>query len=182
MSEESYIAHNSFKFGSLDMWDEWELRVLDVVDYLKPRLRSKKKQIPERDGSYDFGAEYYDERVLSLKCIRMSDITRHFQHELAYALAEKSQIRLYDDPSKYYVGRIYSEPELMPIRNGGLQVTLEFTCEPFLRGLAVTESFSNMVYLPDYHGTRRTPTVITIKNTGNTAISGIRIIMQNKRS
>lgn len=179
---ESFIENNSFKFGNVDMWDAWQLRILDVVDILKPRLRARKKQLPLRDGEYDFGAKYYEERNLTLKCIRMSDITRHEQHELAYALQQKSQIRLYDDPEKYYTGRIYDEVELQPIRNGGLQIMLKFRCDPFLIRNSITDVFDGNVYYPNYHGTVNSPTIITIKNTGSVPVSGIRIILQNKRS
>lgn len=169
MSSESFTEYNSFKFGEVDMWDSWQLRILRVHDFLKPKLRPRKVQIPQRDGEYDFGAEYYDERLLTLECIRMENITRHEEHELALVLSGKNRIRLYDDPEKYYIGRIYTEPELTQIRNGGMRVTLEFTCEPFLYGQTKTEAFVNQQYVPNYAGTAPTPTYIVIRNA---AVSG----------
>lgn len=179
---DTFLEHNSFKFGTIDMWEKWQLRILDVVDYLKPKLRSRKVNVPLRHGDYDYGAKYYDERVLSLKCLRMSDISRHDQSLLAYDLAQKNEIRLYDDPEKYYVGRIYTEPELSPIRNGGLQVNLEFTCEPFRYRNTLTSFFVNNKYTPEYDGTASTPTYIVITNTSATAqVKNIRITQAIKR-
>ena len=185
MSVESYIANNSFKFGTVDMWDTWQLRILKVDDVLKPRLRERKKQIPQRHGKYDYGAKYYDERTLTLRCVRLTDISRSDQHQLAYTLYGKDEIRLYDDPDKYYVGRIYKEPVLTQVRNGGLQITLEFTCEPFRYGLTKTESFTSadgaLSFTPNYHGTAPTPTYIVITNTGSANATNIQIVQTNQK-
>lgn len=176
----SFIEHNSFKYGNTDMWDAWELRVLDVIDYLKPKLRQRTVTIPLRNGEYEYNPVAYECRDLTLKCIRMSDISRSDQSELAYALSTRRTITLYDNPDRYYIGRIYKEPELSPIRNGGLQVTLEFKCDPFMYGRSVTEPFSLRTYKPQYQGTAPTPTTIIIENTGTSSAVNI-VITQTIR-
>lgn len=178
---EPFIEHNSFVFGTTDMWTAWELRILKITDYLKPKLRSRKVTIPLRSGTYDYGATAYDDRILELKCLRMSDISRSEQRNLAYLLSKKSQIYLYDDPEKYYIGRIYTEPQLKPIRNGGLEVILEFVCEPFAYGQTTTEEMPSRVYLPDYNGTAPTPTYIVIENVGETNAVNIQIVQTNRK-
>ena len=178
---EPFVEHNSFRFGNIDMWENWSLRILKVTDFLKPRLRSRKVLLPLRNGEYDYGAKYYNERTVTLQCVRMTDISRHEQRDLAYILSKKSELRIYDDTEKYYLGRIYTEPALSPIRNGGLQVTLEFICEPFAYGEVVSEDFINGKYTPDYKGTAPTPTYIVIENTGRGNATNLQIVQSIRR-
>lgn len=178
---EPWIKYGSFKFGLVDMYETFGLRITDCdYDYLSPAPRERKQTIPLRSGAYRFEEKYHEERQILLS-IRAENPVRTFWRELSYVLDRTANLYIYDEPEKYYTGRIYDPSQIKRLRNVGVDFELVFTCKPYAIGRSTTDVFTNNVYYPDYHGTANAPTVITIKNTGQTAISGIRIILQNKR-
>ena len=187
---DTYITKGSFKFGSVDMYQRFGVRISDSSvpqDVFLPSLRSRKVEIPLRHGQYDYGAKYYRERPLQLNCVvpgwlKEDEATiRGFGREIAYILSEKDEIRIWNEPDKYYIGRVYDEIALTQVRNTGLVFTLTFTCDPFLYGETKTEQMESLMYLPEYKGTANTPTYIEITNTGTTAAVNIQIVKTDKR-
>ena len=85
---------------------------------------------------------------------------------MAYVLSKKSQLRLWNEPDKYYVGRIYQAPDLECLRKVGNRFTLNFMLEPFAYRNTITQPFTNRLYIPEYEGTADTPTYIVIRNIG----------------
>ena len=180
---EPWIKYGSFKFGNTDMYDEFGLRVTDCdYDYLSPAPRERKMEIPLRSGSYRFEEKCHDERQIRLSVRSEIAQGRDFWREVSYVLDKTANLYIFEEPDKYYTGRIYDPSPLKRVRNVATDFDLIFTCQPYGYGLSVTHSFTNGVYYPEYHGTATAPTVITIRNTGNAPVSGIRIILQNKRS
>ena len=178
---EAFIEHGSFKFGLVDMYETYGIRIIEnITDYVFPKLRERKVEIPARSGKYDFGAEFYDERQIILKCASMTLLERSQIRELSYTLSRKNHIVLCDEPELYYVGQIYEEPEIVPIRFNGNEFVLKFTCEPFAYGETIQEDFSG-VLTPEYHGTARTPTRIEIENTGSVPAVGIQITLVERK-
>ncbi len=184
----SYLNHGSFKFGGVDMYQQYGIMILDTgmpKDSFIPAIRPRKVNIPQRHGEYDFGAKYYEERTLTLDCItakQMSGYTfRTFIREVTYALSKKSEIRLWNEPDKYYVGRIYDEIELNQLRDVGNTFTLTFLCEPFAYGESIYEAFDGNKFVPNYRGTAPTPAYITIVNNGSVPIKNIRISQINRK-
>lgn len=185
----SYTEHGSFKFGSTDMYDTFGIMLLDTgmpEDLFIPAIRERKVTVPQRHGQYDFGAKYYNERQLTLDCITASPVDksqlRNYIREVTYVLSRKSEIRLWNEPDKYYVGRLYDEVSLTQLRDLANSFTLVFTCEPFAYGETYTESFdANLQYIPNYGGTASTPTYIVITNVGNTNVSNIKIKQMDKK-
>ena len=178
----SYIEHGSFKFGSIDMYDTYGIQILDssmAKDLLLPAVRPRKVTVPLRHGQYDYGAKYYDERSLVLNCVTILNYSdteaRSFAREIAYALSKKNRIRIWNEPNRYYIGRVEKEIELEQTRDVGNVFNIEFTCEPFAYGDTVSKNFENQTLTPNYIGTAQTPTIIEITNTGSTNISGITI-------
>jgi len=184
----SYQNHGSFSFGGIDMYDEYGIMILDTgmpKDSFIPAIRSRKVAIPRRHGEYDFGAKYYEDRTLTLNCVtakKLNDYSfRAYIREVAYALSKKSEIRLWNEPDKYYVGRLYDEIELTQMRDLGNIFTLNFTCEPFAYGQTKYEAFTDRQYIPNYKGTAPTPAYIEIVNKGSVPIKNIRISQINRR-
>lgn len=184
----SYAEHGSFKFGGIDMYDTYGIMILDTgmpKDSFIPAIRSRKLAIPQRHGEYDFGAKYYEDRSLTLDCVtaqKMEGYTfRTFAREVTYALSKKSEIRLWNEPDKYYIGRIYEEIELTQLRNVANTFTITFVCEPFAYGESVYDSFNGNKYVANYRGTASTPAYITITNNGNVPIKNIRISQLNRK-
>lgn len=185
----SYTEHGSFKFGSTDMYDTFGIMLLDSGmpgDLFIPSIRERKATIPQRHGDYDFGAKYYDERELELNCITANPVDksqlRNYIREVTYVLSKKSEIRLWNEPDKYYVGRLYNEASLTQLRDTANAFTLVFTCEPFAYGQTATYTFTNRQFTPVYHGTIGTPTYIVIRNSAESGnVTNIKITQIDKQ-
>lgn len=174
----SWTNKSSFLFDGIDMFDRFGLQIADdgmPVDVLLPTIRSRKITLPLRNGAYDFGAKYYDERQVSVTCVTVKANTREDAREMAYLLSKKSEIRFWNEPDKYYIGRVYQAPTLDQIRNVGNRFSLTFVCDPFAYGVTVSDEFTTR-YIPDYQGTAPAPTKITITNTGSSTITSITIV------
>lgn len=179
----SYIEHGSFKFGTTDMYDTFGIMILDTgmpSDLFIPSIRERKVTVPLRHGQYDFGAKYYNERRLELNCITANPVDksqlRSYIREVTYVLSKKSEIRLWNESDKYYIGRLYSETPLVQLRDLANEFTLTFTCEPFAYGNTFTERFdSNLQIIPEYDGTASASTYIVITNVGDRPVSNIQI-------
>ena len=151
MIERTWQNTSSFLFGGQDMFQRFGLQLVDdgmPSDVLMPNLRERKVTIPLRSGAYDYGAHYYNERPLTINCVTVRAGTREDAREMAYILAKKSQIRLWNEPDKYYVGRIYQAPGLEVLRKIGNRFSLSFICEPFAYGETLTESFTDRRFSP----------------------------------
>ena len=185
----SYQNHGSFMFDGIDMYDRFGIMILNTgmpQDSFLPAIRERKVQVPRRHGQYDFGAKYYDERTLTLDCVtgeRMSNSSfRATAREMAYILSKKSEIRLWNEPDVYYVGRLYDEIQLVQLRDTAIEFTLNFICEPFAYGLTVYEDFDeDKRYVPNYKGTASTPAYIEIVNNGPYTVKNIRISQVNRK-
>lgn len=180
----TYIEKSSFLFGTTDMFQKFGIQMTDsgfANDVLMPQLRERKVTIPLRNGSYDYGAKYYDERNVKLNCVTVRAGTRDDAREMAYVLSKKSQIRLWNEPDKYYVGRVYVAPDLEILRKVGNKFSLAFKLEPFAYRYTVTENFTDRQYIPDYHGTAPTPTYIVIENVGSSNAVNIQITQSIKQ-
>lgn len=150
-------------------------------DVLKPQLRERKVTVPLRNGSYDYGAKYYNERPYGINCVTVRAGTRDDAREMAYILSKKSQLRLWTEPEKYYIGRIYQAPDLECLRKVGNRFTLSFVLEPFAYRNTITDVFTNGQYSPNYRGTADTPTYIVITNTGLTNAVNLQITQSIKQ-
>ena len=162
-------------------------------DFLLPTKRERKMQIPFRSGMYDFGARWYDERILRLQCVWINDRrdnhTRADIREISYWLSGKGSIVLAIEPDKRYVGALYDETDLLAninyaneMRTSDGSFELSFVCEPFAYGDQVDmplESGSNRV---EYKGTAETPCLIILRNNSNFTIHNVQIIATRRRA
>ena len=177
-------THGSFLFGTVDMYETYGIKMTATSipkDVLLPSIRARKVTIPQRHGVYDYGAKFYNERAIQIDCITNRVITREESREIAFTLSQKTEIRFWTEPEKYYVGRIYDAPNLDQLRNVGNKFTLTFLCEPFAYGVSKTEFFVNRKYVPNYQGTAATSTYIIITNiaaSGNA--SNIKLVQTDK--
>lgn len=181
--EKTWLTKSSFTFGGVDMYERFGIQLAsEPQDVILPPLRSRKMTIPQRHGAYDFGAKYYDERGLQLNCVTIRTLAREDVREISYLISRKSEIRIWNEPNKYYIGRIYDSASLEQLRNTANRFSLVFVCEPFAYGLTKTEPFTNgRQYTPNYGGTAGTPTYIVIRNaavSGN--VSNIKITQTNR--
>lgn len=168
----------SFTFGGVDIREKYGLYVGSWQDVLKPALRARKLTIAGRDGAWDFGAHVYDERQITVRLV--GRLTYAQKRELAFALSEKHQLRYWEEPDLYYIGRVYNAAAIARLPADAKQFTVTFICEPFAYGKTTTLDLSRDI---QYAGTASTPTRIEIKNTGSTAITKVRLrIRERSRS
>lgn len=182
--EKNWLTKSSFLFGTEDMYVKYGLQISNSglpADVLFPELRQRKIGIPQQHGKYDYGAKYYEERYLPFTCVTTKVISRADMREVAYTLSKKTQFRIWNEPDKYYIGRIYQAPTVEQLRNVGNRFPIVFICEPFAYGRTLTESFVNRRYIPSYAGTQATPTYIVIENTGSSNAVTIQITQSIRR-
>lgn len=172
------MTNDSFTFGGVDMFEQFGIMVLHY-DVLLPQLRKRKVTIPKRHGSYDYGAKYYDDRSIRVECDTRCRLSKSDVRELAYILSKKSQIRFWNEPDKYYIGRVYDSNVLNYIGDIGYEFELTFECDPFAYGDIISIPISESTR-PEYKGTAPTPTRLTITNVGTEAISGIQIRIRER--
>ena len=180
---------HSFEFNNTDMLTEYGIRVRQRHEVLKPPLRARKVIIPTRSGAYDYGAKWYDERTLLVECDTITQLTKSQRRELSLLLSKKGRITFWDEPDKYYIGRIYDASETERVGGIGTYFPLTFICDPFLYGKQVTQYYSTrhggsftteVVITPEYGGTAETPMVITIRNP-DSSYSNIQIAIRKRR-
>lgn len=185
------IHVDSFMYGTHDMLEEFGIKVF-AYDVLLPKLRDRRITIPQRSGSYDFGAMYYDDRILELKCDSVIGLTRAELRELSYVLSKKAKIVMGDEQDKYYLGRIYDPSQIDHIGVIGHKFDLSFICEPFAyannevmsdaftltnNGSSIEIGFEDLNYI----GTAEAPTKIVITNNGSQAVNGIKIRIRERK-
>lgn len=169
---------NSFVFNNVDMLSAYNIRCI-TYDVLLPKLRSRKIRIPARDGIYDFGARNYDERTIRMSCdlIGKQQLTRQQLRDLAALLTQKGQIVLWDEPDKYYIGRIYDQTKLEYLGRVGHRTDLSFVCEPFAYGETISGPMPTVM---NYKGTATTPTRIEIRNVSDKTLQGVQIQIRER--
>jgi len=171
------IMKYSWVFNGIDMRAEFGLILEEPFnDRLKPRLRERKLIVPHRDGAYDYGAEYYDERDVGVKCAS-TGLSRGDVRRLALVLSEKGELRSWYEPEKYYIGRIYEDADIERIVGNAKRFVLPFVCDPFAYGEQVTEQFKNQTALT-YRGSAAAPTHIIITNRTQNPIKGLSLTMR----
>lgn len=172
------MTKHSWSFNGVDMLEKYGLILEEPFDdKLQPRLRERKLVVPKRSGAYDYGAKYYDEREVIVKCASVKLLTRNDVRKLAKELSVKGELRDWHEPDKYYVGRMYESPDIERLAGVGKRFQLEFVCEPFAYGRQVTSTFINQIKM-SYDGTASTPVHIVIKNTSGTDIKGLTILIR----
>lgn len=181
---DTWQTKGSFLFGTTDMYLTFGIRLEAnsfPEDVMIPELRARKQTILLRHGAYDYGAQYYEERGIQITCVTNKTISRDDVREIAYILSKKSEIRFWNEPEKYYIGRVYEPSTLEQLRNVGNRFTLDFVCEPFAYRNTFTAFFVDRRYVPNYQGTAPTPTYIVIENTGSSNIANIQITQTNRK-
>ena len=178
---------HSFEFAGTDMFTSYGMRIRKKHDVLKPSLRERKIVIPSRSGAYDFGAKTYNERTILVECDTIKTLTADDKREIAFLLSEKGEIRFWDDPERYYIGRIYDAAEVEKVGGVGTYFPLTFICDPF--AYAVNEGFggcatfdsSEMRMTVNYGGTAETPGVLKIKNQhASRAVASVQIAVKRE--
>ena len=161
--------------------DDWGIKVVGY-DVLLPPKRSRKLTIPGRSGSFDFGAKNWEDRSLRIYCMLTRQMTKAEFREIAYLLSKKAQLRLWNEPDKYYIAELYESPEVQDYyMEIAREFELVFTCEPFAYGASVATQIANGRNVISYKGTAETPCMIVLKNISKNNVVNITITAIKRR-
>lgn len=189
----SIIRPFSFNFRGKNSRDDFGIMVKSY-DFLMPQKRERKRQIPFRHGSHDYGARYYNDRILRLTCIWIPNVIRKMSRsdirEISYWLSEKGQISLSIEPDKYYVGSIYDSSEfeahyinlIDAATITDISFELDFVCEPFAYGDSVSVDIKSGINPIQYKGTAESPTYIVLNNDNNFPMQNVQIVFTRRKN
>lgn len=170
------VQADSFSFAGVDMLGTYGIRAVSH-DVLLPRLRERRLVVPGRDGSWDFGARRYEDRVIRVECDTRRGLGRGEIRELAHLLSRKGRLVLWDEPEKEYVARVYEDVALEYLGRVGHAFTLVFLCEPFAIGETVTRDGLGRM---QYEGTAETGTRLMVRNAGQGMVGGLRLVVRRR--
>lgn len=158
---------SSFTFNGINSIDEWGIKI-NAYDVFSAPKRNRRTTIPFRDGSYDFGRKYFDDKVLRIECNTSSrSLSKADLREVAYVLLQKGKLYLWDEPDKYYIAELMDSAEVSVSPKYTQQTfALSFVCEPFIYKDVPSIAFGTSFSSVDYRGTIEAPTVITITDGG----------------
>lgn len=166
------MTPDSFSFGKYNSLDDWGVRVI-TYDVLLPPKRERKVQIPRRSGRYNYGDNVWDERTIRITCTLERKISRAQVREIAYALSQESNLVLWEEPDKYYIGEIYDPSEILDYFDECMRdFELTFICRPFAYSAAKTVPIASGNVTTEYQGTADAPcTIILRNNTGSSIVN-----------
>lgn len=180
--ENKIIPPDSFTFRNVNFLDTFNVKCVKV-DFILPKKRSRKIQIPRRHGQYDLGAENWEERIIRMDCDLLSPLSRAEIREISYLLSKKGKLYLWDEPDKYYVAEIYEPAEIYEFPNQIIRTfTLEFVCEPFAYREEHVEELTLGINNINYQGTESAPFQIIIENDSNVDIENVTMVINTRRS
>ena len=166
---------DSFSFGKYNSVNDWGIMVV-AHDTFIPSKRARKIVIPGRSGSYDYGAKNWDERGIRLECTLMRKMSKSEFREIVYALSKKRQLRIWNEPDKFYVAELYDPADVIEYYlEAAREFELDFIAEPFAYGETVIQPIKSGVNTIQYKGTAAAPCTIILKNTSTTTAKNITI-------
>ena len=138
------------EYNALDSYADFKIIAKSVDRPILPTLRKREMTIPGKQGTYDFGGNTYDNRIIP---VLMQYVGATFNdlrlraRDIAAWLSQTSYKELIfsDEPDKYYLAKIYDPVGLETFFRLG-KATIQFECQPF--ALYVVTSAED-VYLDD---------------------------------
>ncbi|MCL2856207.1 MAG: hypothetical protein FWE19_00585 [Oscillospiraceae bacterium] len=163
-------------------------------DFFMPPKREKRKKIPFMHGTHDYGAAFFDDRELRIKCFwfnnKLENLSRADIREITFWLSRKGRIVLDCEPDKHYIGELYDPAALEmhydmareDIRSTDGGFYLSFVCEPFAHGAQIIMPIQRGENPVEYMGTAESPTLIVLRNPNSFPISSIRITALSRKT
>jgi len=154
--------------------------VMQSVDRsLLPAVKRQQVDIPSLDGKYDLQADpIYDDRIISVSFSAVVNSPEQMQakkREVAKWLSGRARLIFDDEPWLWNDAKVF-EAIAFEQTFKTLTVTAAFEAKPFAYGKEVIIPVTAPAAVKmKYAGNARTPTKITLKNTGSVNISGLSI-------
>ena len=139
-----------FEYNGTHSYDVYGIYTKSSNRPILPALRKREIMISGKHGTYDFGGNTYDNRIVSVDIAYIRDTLNEFRlhaRDIAAWLSQTSYKELIfdDEPDKYYLAKIYNDIGLETLYTLG-EATIQFECQPF--ALYVVTSAED-VYLDD---------------------------------
>lgn len=122
-------------FNNTNSKADLELITSEVKRPILPPFRKKEIEVLDKDGTYDFGGNTYDKRIIEVT-FSVIDKNRKYltlkARKIASWLSSKveKQLIFSDEPDKFYLAKIYNNVDLERIVYAGT-FTVIFECQPF---------------------------------------------------
>ena len=146
-----------------------------------PPLRKREIEIPGRHGTYDFGSNVYDTRIITIQFEVVQNALQNLRssiRQIAAWLSGRGKLVFDDEPDKYYDAKIYQNIPLEQIAYSGI-FSVIFECQPFALSEDIektaTITVNSQSIIIQNNGTVETPCIIELKNTGSTTITQLTI-------
>ena len=139
-----------FEYNGTHSYDAYGIYIKSSNRSILPALRKREIMISGKHGTYDFGENTYDNRIVSVDIAYIRDTLNDLRlhaRDIAAWLSQTSYKELIfdDEPDKYYLAKIYNDIGLETLYTLG-EATIQFECQPF--ALYVVTSAED-IYLDD---------------------------------
>lgn len=176
----------SIIFNGIDFGERFGIMVKSKVELFAPK-RERKISISDRNGQYDLGSEFYEERTVDLECYCVNEYTMdEFRTKVLGHLLKKGTLLLSGD-SYYYVGEVFSPPQVTDDNLKRMKpFNIRFVCEPFLYSDTKTVNLVdgvtpfNVEGSTIYQGTEESPTKLSIVNKSNATLGNLKIVIRRR--
>lgn len=175
------IPSDSFNFGDKNSLIDFGIKVIAYDPFVAVK-RDRRQQIPFRNGTYDYGEKWYDDKIIRLDCCtEKKELSKSEMREVIYWLSEKNNLTLWDEPDKYYIGELLTSPEILVLpKRVKQQFVIELLCQPFAYGVNIAKPLNKSINKVEYHGTAETPTLFVIKNPNSFPVSKVMVTLSEK--
>ena len=124
-----------FEYNGTHSYDVYGIYIKSSNRPILPALRKREMMISGKHGTYDFGGNTYDNRIVSVDIAYIGDTLNEFRlhaRDIAAWLSQTSYKELIfdDEPDKYYLAKIYNDIGLETLYTLG-EATVQFECQPF---------------------------------------------------
>lgn len=139
-----------FEFNGTHSYDAYGIFIKSSNRPILPALRKREMSIAGKHGTYSFGSDTYDNRIVSVDIAYVKDTLSEFRlhaREISAWLSQTGYKKLIfdDEPDKYYLAKIYNNIGLETLYTLG-EATIQFECQP--HALYVVSSAED-IYIDD---------------------------------
>lgn len=91
------MSQNSFSFGGVNSFDEFKIKATSY-DTIEPPKRQRYQQIPFSSIPHNYGAKYFDQRIIKVHCTMFAPATRSEVREIPFWLYGQKRLVFWDEP------------------------------------------------------------------------------------
>lgn len=121
-------------YNALDSYADFKIIAKTINRPILPGMRKREMAIPGKHGTYSFGSEVYDNRIISVAIAYVGATFNDLRlraRDIAAWLSQTNYKELIfsDEPDKYYLAKIHDPVGLENFFRLG-KATIQFECQP----------------------------------------------------